>query len=136
MNYAPVIIPTLCRFEHFKICIESLSNCTWAEYTEVYIGLDYPAKESHWDGYNQINDYLSLCGNLNFKKLHVIKRPYNYGFGAKGNLATLKNDILKISDRIIISEDDNIFSPNFLMYINNFFSKSQVGLNYQFVLGF
>ena len=52
ITFAPVIIPTLCRFEHFNRCIESLSKCTWAEYTEVYIGLDYPAKESHWGGYN------------------------------------------------------------------------------------
>lgn len=41
-NFAPVIIPTLCRYEHFKECLESLSRCTWAEKTEVYIGLDYP----------------------------------------------------------------------------------------------
>ena len=55
--YAPVLIPTLCRYEHFKRCIESLSACTGAEHTDVYIGLDYPAKESHRAGYEQIKNF-------------------------------------------------------------------------------
>ena len=70
-NLAPVTIPTLCRYEHFKRCIESLSRCTLADKTEVYVALDYPAKESHWDGYNKIKDYLLSHkeDNLGFKKL-------------------------------------------------------------------
>lgn len=118
MIYAPVVIPTLCRYEHFKRCIESLSRCTGAEHTEVYIGLDYPAKESHWDGYNKIKDYLEHCGNLGFKELHIVKRPHNYGFGPKGNYISLKNFVLEKFDRIITSEDDNEFSPCFLDYMN------------------
>ena len=47
--YAPVVIPTLCRYEHLKRCIDSLSNCTGADRTELYIGLDFPAEESHWE---------------------------------------------------------------------------------------
>ena len=43
-NLAPVIIPTLCRYDHFKRLMESLNKCTWADKTDVYIGLDYPAK--------------------------------------------------------------------------------------------
>ena len=34
MLYAPVVIPTLCRYEHFKACLESLSLCTGAENTD------------------------------------------------------------------------------------------------------
>lgn len=116
--YAPVIIPTLCRYEHFKRCIESLSRCTGAEHTEVYVGLDYPAKEAHWDGYNKIKSYLDSCGNLGFKRLIVIKRKHNYGCGEKGNYALLQDEIFKSYDRFISSEDDNEFSPNFLEYMN------------------
>lgn len=118
-NYAPVIIPTLCRFEHFKRCIESLSRCTGAEHTEVYVGLDYPAKEAHWDGYNKIKTYLEENkDNLSFKKLVVIKREYNHGFGKQGNYAKLRNWVFEKYDRMIFSEDDNEFSPNFLEYMN------------------
>ena len=50
MIYAPIYIPTLCRYEHFKQCIESLAQCEGASETEVYVALDYPAKESHLEG--------------------------------------------------------------------------------------
>lgn len=53
MKYAPVIIPVLCRYKHFTKCIESLKNNGWAKYTDIYIGLDYPAKDSHVKGYKK-----------------------------------------------------------------------------------
>ena len=81
MIYAPVIIPTLNRYEHLKNCLESLSKCSGAENTEVYIGLDYPSRSEHLSGYKKIRDYLDNCGDLGFKKLTVIKRaliPQHY----------------------------------------------------------
>ncbi len=57
-DWAPVFIPTLCRFEHFKRCVESLAVCTHANETELFIALDYPCKESHWDGYRRIEAHL------------------------------------------------------------------------------
>lgn len=119
--YAPVIIPTLNRFEHFKRCLESLSRCTLAEYTEVYVALDYPTKELHWEGYRKIKSYLESCGNLTFKSLNVVVRERNYGFGPNGNHASLAKEVDKIYDRRIYSEDDNEFSPNFLVYMNKAF---------------
>lgn len=52
-DYTPIMIPTLCRYEHFRRCLESLQRRTHANETDVYVGLDYPAKESHWDGYKK-----------------------------------------------------------------------------------
>lgn len=112
--YAPVLIPTLCRYEHFKRCLDSLSRCTGAKYTEVYIGLDYPTKEEHWEGYHKIENYLEIISN--FLNLVVIKRKHNYG--ALGNIRDLKRMVSNKYDRFITSEDDNEFSPNFLEYMN------------------
>lgn len=136
INYAPVIIPTLCRYEHFKQCIESLSRCTGAKHTEVYIGLDYPAKDAHWDGYNKITDYLGSCGDLGFKKLVVIRRERNYGVGRGGNYAKLRDYIYEKHDRIVVSEDDNVFSPNFLEYINEGLTKYKDDSNCTAVCGY
>lgn len=99
-NLAPVTIPTLCRYEHFKRCIESLSRCTLADKTEVYVALDYPAKESHWNGYNKIKDYLLSHkeDNLGFKKLIVIQRSRNYGLGEEGNIMTLRKEIFSMKE--------------------------------------
>ena len=121
--YAPVLIHTLCRYEHFKRCLESLSRCTDAEETEVFVGLDYPAKESHRSGYEKIREYLDNCGDLGFKALHVIKRPHNYGFGPNGNAMSLRRDVFKEYDRIIVSEDDNEFAPAFLDFMNKALEK-------------
>ena len=54
----PILITTLCRYEHLMRCIESLRNNSYARDTELYIGLDYPAKEEHWSGYRKVDAYL------------------------------------------------------------------------------
>lgn len=115
MNYAPIIIPTLCRDEHFIRCIESLKKNTWAKYTDVYVALDYPVKSSHWNGYNKILKYLE--GNFSeFNAFYVIKRTYN--FGSHNNVVDVRNKVFEKYDRYIYTDDDCEFSPNFLEYIN------------------
>ena len=77
MNYYPVIIPTLCRYEHLKRCVDSLAQNTHADKTELIISLDYPAKESHREGYEKILTYIdSIKG---FKKVTCLKQDHNVG---------------------------------------------------------
>ena len=118
--YAPVIIPTLNRYEHFKRCLDSLERCTWADQTDVYIGLDYPPSEKYVDGWMKIGAYLNEKEKSNgFKNLFVRRRDHNCGVGCPGsNGNLLLKEISAISDRYIFSEDDNEFSPNFLEYMN------------------
>ena len=128
-NLAPVTIPTLCRYEHFKRCIESLSRCTLADKTEVYVALDYPAKESHWDGYNKIKDYLLSHkeDNLGFKKLIVIQRSRNYGLGEEGNIMTLRKEIFSKSSNpqpigfsgILLAKRQNSFYCTYFLHNRN-----------------
>lgn len=58
MKYAPILIPTMCRYNHFFRLIESLKVNTWAKYTDIYIGLDYPPSSKYEEGYKQICEYL------------------------------------------------------------------------------
>lgn len=118
--YAPVIIPTLCRFEHFKRCVESLSRCTHADKTELIIGLDYPAKEAHVEGYKAIKAYLEK-GIRGFKKVTVIEYSENQGVSI--NYKNCTDYAYSLYDSLIFSEDDNEFSPNFLDFINKGLSK-------------
>lgn len=117
--YAPVVIPTLCRYEHLKRCIDSLSKCTGAEETELYIGLDYPCRESHWDGYTKICEYLPTIKG--FKNVITLKREEN--FGPLRNARDLFERVREKYDCYIFSEDDNEFAPNFLPYINGGLNK-------------
>lgn len=121
MTYAPVLIPTLNRYEHLRQCLESLSKCTLADETEVYIALDYPPSEKYVEGWQKAREYLYSIQNMNFKKIHLIERTENYGtwnLGDKGNVKYLIADISEKYDRYIFTEDDNVFAPNFLEYMN------------------
>lgn len=114
-TYAPIIIPTLNRFEHLKRCVESLSKCTYADKTELIIGLDYPPSEKYEDGYNKIKEYLpSITG---FKNVIVLTSTVN--LNPVHNTNRLIDHVKELGyDSYIFTEDDNEFSPNFLMYIN------------------
>lgn len=120
MIYAPVVIPTLNRYEHFRQCLESLEQNVGADKTDVYIGLDYPPSEKYVEGWKAIDEYLRQKEKINeFKKLVVIRRDHNCGvMGKSCNLSLLITDVIKQYNRYILSEDDNIFSPNFLLYMN------------------
>ncbi len=116
IKYAPIIIPTLCRHEHFKRGMESLKKNPWAKYTDVYIGLDYPASEAHWDGYKKICDYLDTGDFSVFKSFNVIRREKNYG--AFENAGDMIREMYKNYDRFLFAEDDVVFSPNYLEYMD------------------
>jgi hypothetical protein len=118
-QYAPLLIPTLCRYKHFVNCVESLRNNSLAKETALYIALDYPLKKEHEDGYEKILAYLDTI--TGFKELIVIKRDINYG--TSKNIREAKQVILQNYDYFILSEDDNIFSPNFLEFMNKGLEK-------------
>lgn len=123
--YAPVIIPTLNRYEHFKRCLESLERCTGAEKTSVYVALDYPPSDKYAEGWKKIASYLESKESSNgFDDLIVIRRDRNFGIcHENGNYETLVREIMKQYDRYILSEDDNEFSPCFLEYMNHNLEK-------------
>lgn len=117
MIYAPVKIITLNRYEHFKRCLESLEGNTWAKYTEVFISVDYPVTEHHWEGYKKIRKYLAEKENNNaFAKLHIFVQEKN--LGPSENSKFLERIIFEKYDREIALEDDIETSPNFLEYMD------------------
>lgn len=124
MEFAPVIIPTLNRFEHFKKCIESLNENHNAENTVVYVSVDFPPSDKYVEGHDLICEYLDTA-HFRFKKLHVFKQTKNLGVantGSNNNTVSngrfLTNLVKKDFDRWILTEDDNIFAPGFLDFMN------------------
>ena len=115
-TYAPIYIPTLSRDAHFIRALESLKKNGWAKYTDVYIALDYPAKESHWEGYRKICEYLENGDFSAFAGFHVIKREKN--IGSLANIDSMRDELMEKYDRWIMAEDDIEFSPVFLEYMN------------------
>ena len=118
-DFAPVLIITLNRYQHFIRCVKSLSKCLYADKTDLYIALDYPLNESHWEGYNQIKSFINTI--TVFKSITIIKREVN--FGIHKNYIESLNFVFETHDRIIFSEDDNIFSTDFLCFMNKCLEK-------------
>ena len=112
---APILITVLNRYEHFKRCIESLENCKEAKDSNLYVALDYPPSIEYEEGYQKIKHYLKKA-KLRFNKVTVIERGVN--FGAWKNYIKSIEYVLKIHEKIIVTEDDNVFSEDFLNYIN------------------
>ena len=114
VSFAPVLIITLNRYEHFKNCVDSLSKCAFADETDLFVALDYPANMSHNEGYYKILAYLEdLKG---FKSVNIIKRETNYGI--LQNYFDALDLVLSKYDRLLFSEDDNIFSFDYLNFMN------------------
>ena len=119
MNYYPVIIPTLNRYQHFKECVESLSECTHADKTELVIGLDYPPEEKYVDGWELIKKYIPTIKG--FAKVTVFEHEYN--LGVVDNFSYLINYVSNLYQAWISTEDDNVFAPSFLDFMNKCLEK-------------
>lgn len=132
MIYYPVIIPTLNRFEHFKKCVESLLQCTHAEKTEIVIGLDFPPKEHYKNGYLKIKEYIPKIKG--FLKVTLFEHQHN--LGAIKNEQFLRDYAFQHYDAYIATEDDNIFSPAFLDYMNKALNAYKNNQNVAFVCAY
>ena len=109
-----IILPTLCRHKHLEKCLDSLMKNPWARYVDLYIGLDYPANDSHWPGYRKILKLMERDYSM-FRSFHLYKRPTN--FGVKKNMDALYHEVIKEHEQFIYMEDDTEFSENYLEYM-------------------
>lgn len=116
MEYAPIIIPTLNRNKHLKRCVESLAKCKLANQTELFISVDYPPSAKYQKGYLEVCDFLSSFDFSSFKNTCITYQTNN--LGAAGNNRFLQEQVRGKYTKVIYTEDDCEFSPNFLVYIN------------------
>ena len=109
-----IVIPTLCRNKHFEKCLDSLMKNPWAQYVDLFIGLDYPAKETHWPGYREILKLMERDYSM-FRDFHLCKRATNYG--CSKNVDALFQEVINEYDQFIYMEDDIEVSENYLEYM-------------------
>ena len=81
-SYTPVLAHVYDRLEHFKKCIESLSNCPEAKLTELYISSDFYKNQNDKENvlavrnYNKKSDINNqevrnyIDSIIGFKKIH------------------------------------------------------------------
>lgn len=115
MIFAPIVIPTMCRSDKFIRLIESLKRNSWAKYTDVYVGVDYPSSEKYIQGWKEINEYIDNGDFSAFADFIVYKRTENIH---PRNEGLIVQELEKKTDRYIRTDDDCEFSPNFLEYMD------------------
>lgn len=115
LQCAPIIIPTLCRHEHLKNCVESLGKSKLAKYTKLYISVDYPPSKKYEEGWEKVKKYVQ-SGISGFQEVVYFIQDTN--LGPLGNERFLINEVYKCYDRYIFTEDDNVFSPATIEYWN------------------
>lgn len=121
-EYAPMIVTVYNRYEHFKRCIESLKNCRGANKTDLFIAIDAPSREEDVLASQKIKTFSKQLAG--FQSITLLSQEVN--IGARANYFQAIAHILKSYDRFIYSEDDNLFAPDFLEFMNeglNVFEK-------------
>lgn len=115
-EFAPVIIPTLCRYHHLRNLLDSLARNSLAGSTEIYISVDYPPSEKYVIDREILCNFLTEYDFSAFKAVHVFYQEKN--LGAALNSRFLINAVSKSHAKYIFTEDDNVVSQNFLEYMN------------------
>ena len=147
MPNIPILVFVYDRFEHFKNCIQSLQKCPEAKFTELYISSDFYRNEIEKNNVLKVRKYINSIKG--FKKVNSILFEKNVGIDFASSFSIKK--VFEKYDSVILTEDDNVFSPLFLEYMNTMsasylsndkvfavsgFSPNVFGLNYQHVDNF
>lgn len=113
MTLSPVLISAYSRPDHLKRCLESLQDCDFSENTDVFITIDSPLT-SDVRGLNKENHSVAHM-DWNFKSVNVISHEKN----TDGEIIKIEaKRLLKKYGKVIMMEEDNIFSIDFLRYMN------------------
>lgn len=114
MGKAPILVTVYNRDIHFMKCIESLKNNLYANESILFIAIDAPSREEDIVPNREIIDYAKNIKG--FKDVILFIREKN--IGAFQNFTLALEEIFLQSDKLILFEDDNIFSPDFLTFVN------------------
>lgn len=109
----PILIPTLNRIEHLRKCISSLQKNRFIDRVSLIIGVDYPPSMEYVQSNKEILEYVNTIEGFGSKEIIIRERNY----GVLGNYFELVKYASKKYEYFIFSEDDVIYSPNFIEYI-------------------
>lgn len=115
---SPVVIFGYNRLEHLAKTITTLEENSIAIDTSITVRIDGPKNENDKVEQVKISSYLEQKKSSHkFKAFDFIMNSKNKGL-AESIIAGV-SDELKISDRIIVLEDDMVSSPYFLKFMND-----------------
>lgn len=112
---APILITAYNRPSHFRACVESLQNNFESQHSHLIVAIDAPFREEDVAANKEL---VSFAKNIKgFKDVDLIIRDDNTG--AYRNALLAREEVFSKYSNMIRAEDDNVFSPYFLSYINS-----------------
>ena len=111
---APVVLFVYKRADHTKKSIASLQKCPMAQDTDLYIFSDGAKKEEDKGAIEQVRALLDTIEG--FARVKVVRRETNVGLAS--NIIEGVSQVMEQYGRAIVIEDDLVFSPHFLQYMN------------------
>lgn len=113
-SVAPVLILTCHRLAHFRNLLRSLGKCALARRTRCYIAIDLPPEKRLAPEHAAIVRLSRQ--NRKFLKTELLIRKKN--LGPAKNYEDALGRVFRRYDRVVVLEDDNIVSKNFLLFMN------------------
>jgi len=110
----PVLVQVYTRKMHFVNCIDSLSKCKLASQTHLYIASDAPKNEMDKKNVEDIREYSKRIKG--FSTVEIIAPENNLGAMKMSQYAM--GIVFSKYSSMIYTEDDNVFSDNFLEFMN------------------
>lgn len=114
MKLAPIILFTHKRIDSLKTSLVSLAACDLAAASDLIVYSDGPRNGAEDEKIKMVRNYLHSAAG--FKSVTVIERAEN--LGVDYNLIGGLTEIAKTYEKFIVIEDDLIFAPNFLVFLN------------------
>lgn len=115
MDLAPIVLFVFNRPFHTKKTIESLRMNALSAESELFIYSDGPKNKKDEAEVNKVREYLNSING--FKKINIVQGNTNMGL-AKSVIAGV-TEIIQQFEKAIVIEDDLLFSPYFLNYMNS-----------------
>ena len=129
---APILIPTFDRISFLQDCVNSLRRNHLASDTILVVSIDYSNLDQIKETQERMLKFLKKISD--FKHIEIIQRDSN--LGVPGNIIKSRQEIFEEFDSVICSEDDNLFHPQFLDFINFYLNSSKDDPNIFSVCGY
>ncbi len=123
---APIILFVFNRPGHTLKTLNSLTDTILAKESDLVIYSDGPRNESDKILVNDVRKIISEAKG--FKSIQIVERKKNLGLA--NSIISGVSKIIKASNKVIVIEDDMIFSQSFLQYMNfcldSFYNREEI----------
>ena len=118
MELAPIVLFTFNRPVHTQNVLNSLAICEESKESILYVFCDGAKESTDEIGLSKIQEVRKIVSSENrFKQIIVTNQEKNEGLA--NSIITGVNQVIHKHGKVIVLEDDLVFSPYFLSYMND-----------------